>query len=576
MILGAQYISNPALRSYSIRSSATGFDHLSSLCLSFQHYSNSGSTIMDGLNSAKKAQLHEIADLMLEIYRTLARMQYLDPSWIREGPHNVDALLPLYHSLGLDPSITYLYSILAYVDTAGAAVVDFFQGGMFADFRKKNDVEQGRDPFYEQSGEESNLRPWMTPLSLLGNHRSVIIYDARKHRIGILDQESCGSTDHNLYEGWTAVQETGEDEDDACRDEKKGEDEDDEEKMEENEEEVDYDEEEDEDDNDDKEEDSDGFEGPYDEMDSRPAGNVLRDIVRWYHELIEIPGGGEASGSEWNDEIVKPLYLKHGWPNANFDGHAFLVDQARAAAAAEAKYSSEEPIRKVSAYEGWLEEPDSPAMRQRKDRLAAPETIEEEWSTRWELWWTEMMRQRNLIGLQKARKARDFACPGGQCQKPEELPLWEMGQLQQDLWSRQRSLEALQKEADEMEAGERETVPGIEFKLRHAEKQVLVYREAYKASRSDAERLCPGRSFPLGPGVKARGLDLEARKEELTKNIEEAQWRSKAIQGWMNQLPNGANGARAQAQSALDREEEYIEVCMKQNRGVAQALEECN
>lgn len=35
---------------------------------------------MDQLTSAKKAQLHEVADLMLDIYRTLVCMRHLDAS----------------------------------------------------------------------------------------------------------------------------------------------------------------------------------------------------------------------------------------------------------------------------------------------------------------------------------------------------------------------------------------------------------------------------------------------------------------------------------------------------------------
>jgi len=91
---------------------------------------------MKDLTPSQKAELHEVADGMLKVYQTLVRMRYLDASLIQEGPHNVDHLLPLYRSLGLDPSIIYLYSILPYVkpgDDGGGG--DFFQGGEFADFR---------------------------------------------------------------------------------------------------------------------------------------------------------------------------------------------------------------------------------------------------------------------------------------------------------------------------------------------------------------------------------------------------------------------------------------------------------
>lgn len=113
---------------------------------------------------------------MLEIYRTLVRMRYLDASWICEGPHDIEALVPTYHSYGLDDAVIYLYSILPYVGTAGATYLDFFQGGEFADFRKEEDVKQGRGPFYE-GDEDSQLPPYMTTLSsLLSNHRSVIFW----------------------------------------------------------------------------------------------------------------------------------------------------------------------------------------------------------------------------------------------------------------------------------------------------------------------------------------------------------------------------------------------------------------
>lgn len=76
---------------------------------------------MGSLTPAKTAQLHEVADLMLEIYHTLVRMRYLDASWICEGSHDIDdALLAIYRAHGLVDSIIYLYSILPYVDTAGA------------------------------------------------------------------------------------------------------------------------------------------------------------------------------------------------------------------------------------------------------------------------------------------------------------------------------------------------------------------------------------------------------------------------------------------------------------------------
>lgn len=59
------------------------------------------------------------------------------------------------------------------------------------------DIEGSRDPFYMED-ERETLRPWMTPLSLMGNHSTVLIYDAKRHAIGMFSQENIGdSTDHN-------------------------------------------------------------------------------------------------------------------------------------------------------------------------------------------------------------------------------------------------------------------------------------------------------------------------------------------------------------------------------------------
>ncbi|GFG26696.1 hypothetical protein IFM61606_06690 [Aspergillus udagawae] len=82
----------------------------------------------DQLPQDQKARLHEVADLMLEIYQILAQMRYLDPAGIEQGPHNIDHLRPLYEKLKIDPAIIYLYSILPYVNTHVAGNMDFFHG----------------------------------------------------------------------------------------------------------------------------------------------------------------------------------------------------------------------------------------------------------------------------------------------------------------------------------------------------------------------------------------------------------------------------------------------------------------
>lgn len=55
-----------------------------------------------GCQSIERAQLQEMADGMLAIYRTLARMRYLEPEWIEEGPHDLSEQLGTYRAAGLD------------------------------------------------------------------------------------------------------------------------------------------------------------------------------------------------------------------------------------------------------------------------------------------------------------------------------------------------------------------------------------------------------------------------------------------------------------------------------------------
>lgn len=66
----------------------------------------------------QRARIDEVASLMLRIYQTLAHMQYLDPEWIVQGPHDASSTISACRG-EIDDSILYLYSILPYIDTGG-------------------------------------------------------------------------------------------------------------------------------------------------------------------------------------------------------------------------------------------------------------------------------------------------------------------------------------------------------------------------------------------------------------------------------------------------------------------------
>ncbi|KAK4040850.1 hypothetical protein C8A01DRAFT_45872 [Parachaetomium inaequale] len=494
---------------------------------------------MDALAPKKKAKLHEVADLMLEIFNTLARMRYLEPEWIQPGPHDLSTMMPFYASLGLDPSIIYLYSILPYLDPLHASKVDFFGPSDFADFRDEQDVVDGRDPVYAHEPEMA-MRPWMTPLSRMRNHRTVLIYDAKRHVVGMFEGESDGSCDPNLYEG--VIFQKLDDDGQVLSCFKRREDGTEEECDAPDWDNISDEEDDEEEDEEEEDEDGDGDEdiNHWDEMDSRPAGNVLRDIIRWYRELVETPGGGENTAWTWRKELVAPLYRKHGWPGESFDGDAFLADKLRAEAAEAAKKDAEAPERRRI----WLErhkEGEAFVMLQRQEKLAAAKTVDEEWVARWEIWQAE---QTTRYMQQEAKKAEESISPYGGRQKPEDLPLWELREVQKEFLLAGRGLEELKKASPS---------PPTPEALRSAEQRLVIYEKAYAASLADAERLCPGRApFPLHTDTSL----LRGRHEELSTMLGELEEECAGIRDWVAQLSDGADEARKLGQNALHEKEE--------------------
>ncbi|KAK8051044.1 centromere kinetochore component CENP-T domain-containing protein [Apiospora rasikravindrae] len=288
---------------------------------------------MEALNipSKQKAKLHRVAELLLVIYRTLVEMRYLGPEDVQAGSHDVSELMPLYESLGLAPAVIYLYSSLPYANPQDFEK-PFFQGGDFADFRNKGDVQRGRDPLCNspvgdnyKADNGPYMRLWYTPLSHCGWRQSIIIYDTRTDEICIVHRGGDWCADPNIDNKHNDRYEAdSEDEDgvvDGC-----GASNDETEDGNANENESDGDEAEEEEDDDDEEDD-----GVIEEggmvigYDSRPAAAVLRDINRWYREH-ETPSLGQGQLGPWIDEDkehdvpLSALYKQHSGPGPDFDG----------------------------------------------------------------------------------------------------------------------------------------------------------------------------------------------------------------------------------------------------------------
>lgn len=144
------------------------------------------------LSDAQRLRLHTVADLLLEVYQILGDMHYLDPIGIETGPHEIDA--EFCQEQDIATSIIYLYQILPYINVSEAGQHGFAFGGQMADLRDIEHIYLGRDPFYSgwqdcgpdcssDDPMEQNLpyiQPWTTPLTAMGNHEAVIIYDSKQ------------------------------------------------------------------------------------------------------------------------------------------------------------------------------------------------------------------------------------------------------------------------------------------------------------------------------------------------------------------------------------------------------------
>ena len=74
---------------------------------SSQQFTEEMEPLQDPLGD-QRARLQNVADLLLEIYGTLAEMQYLNPAGIEAGPHDVNHPQPLFENHKLDPAVVYL------------------------------------------------------------------------------------------------------------------------------------------------------------------------------------------------------------------------------------------------------------------------------------------------------------------------------------------------------------------------------------------------------------------------------------------------------------------------------------
>lgn len=539
------------------------------------------STPLDaGLTAKQKARLHEVADLLLEIYQTLARMQYIAAASIQPGPHDLTAQLPLYASLGLDQRLIYLYSIMPYIDPLSVDHdAKFYQSCSFIDFRQEDDVREARDFHLDIGDPEQALRPWTTALARFGSFGKLVVYEAKRHVVFFVDNHSYENGDPGLRGRIERLnEETGEVEHyeipygggspevrivdvEAWKRENEWEadDDDDEEEGEGEEQEEDGD---DEDKNEDEESEP---QIPWDYFDSRPAGAVLRDILRWYRELSDVPGCAKWE-EEWVDyeDELRALYRKHGWPGEDFDGDAFDLDRARVKPAAEIKFDPGRAGLDTQYLERIVEEREKATKAvasEAQHKLATAKSPDEEWVVRWEIWNAEQGANASKNRLRRAEELADW---GSRNQKIEELPLWEWNCIQRHLERTQQTVERLK---EELEGAEITSRPQIQMYLRGSEERVTTLHRVVAASRADAERLCPGRPLSsLDPSESAMGLHNKVELDYLRGEVEDLEQGVVKTRAWAAELPQGAIQARELAQKAIDEK-------LKEINGAKQKME---
>lgn len=558
--------------------------------------SPAGPALDVGLTPKQKARLHEVADLLLEIYQTLARMRRIKASWIQPGPHDLTAHLPLYASLGLDQRVIYLYSIIPCLDpvASSASSACFFETCRFFDPRNEEHVRDAREFFHDEDDPLCELRPWTTALSQMGQYGAVVMYEARRHVMFFMDNNSTENNDRNLGNGgdeWSVSEEEDEedeeeDDEEGKKEGKKEEEEQDEEEAaqedgeEEEEEEKEREEkgaeqEDEEDDGDDgeeeeedeKEEEEAEEEHYFDYLDARAAGAVLRDILGWYRDLVDVPGCA-ADDKEWegHTDALRAAYRKRGWPGENFDGDAFVVDRARAIPAAEIRFEPEKVLPSRLYLEYMVQESEKAekaALAQGHEKLAATNDVDEEWVARWQIWNAERLTRESKDRLMRAE---ELIAQGRGRQKVEDLPLWEWDKMRRVLEYQQRSLGWLK---ERLENDGTLALPTSQEYIRYDEELIATLQKACVASQADAERLCPGRSISsLDPDESVDGLEMKTKLEYLAGNLRYMEQYVVDTRAWIAQLPEGAGEAMGLAQKAVDEKMKEVEQLRQEvNRG---------
>ncbi|KAK8087756.1 hypothetical protein PG997_002717 [Apiospora hydei] len=501
---------------------------------------------ISSLDEATKARLQRVADLMLDIYQTRAEMRYIDAAAIKPGPHDITHLMPLYQSLKLDPTVIYLYSILPYVDEVEAGQREFYMGGTWLNHLDKEQVQQGRDPFFlSPEGNDFSdpkgpyMRPWFTPLSVLCERQQVIIYDAKEDRIWTIDQGSWKNED-------PALRDAAEREDSPFEDE--------------------YDD----DDDMDSEDGGDFVVVPNDisRMPARAAAEVLRDINAWFRaHRVPFPGNPDWSDGDGFDTTLTELYARHGWPD-HFDGDAFEVGRLRRWAVARVRDDQGEPARKLEEAQEDVDRCRE-QLKHYEKATATSKSTKGKWRGKFDALRASLELQRSLMEMEEVEAdmaRRDQGPSGG-----GDVRIKECRVLMRRLKDRQGAL-GTNNQAMVMNKA---TVRWIRAERRQGEKEAANLVKAVEAAKADVERLFPGVEVDLdAPYDEPSGLETAERDHASTeKLIASLESDIATYQEWQATVPRLQRDLIRSVKDEIDKTKTVIERLRGENEGLRDEIE---
>ncbi|MBE3041967.1 hypothetical protein IMZ48_05175 [Candidatus Bathyarchaeota archaeon] len=206
-----------------------------------------------------------------------------------------------------------------------------------------------------------------------------------------------------------------------------------------------------------------------------------------------------------------------------------------------------------------------------KEAVATAKTVEDLWAARWKVWHAEYLIKTNRPTLDELRRAEGDR---DELEKEGSL-LGELRLLRRYLGGKRGSLEKIQKEIRQGEAGKKEDDPGLEVRLRHAVEKVDIYQKAYDASRAAAGAFFPERaSTPDSPEIDEES-QLRKKVQEHDGWIQRTQADVEEIRAWVSRLPEDTDRARKLAQDKVNRYEGWIESYTKTRHNVVEAIEKC-